>query len=456
MACKWLQADDPVFEFYSSVPLFNMRVLRDSFRVLTATAAVPLRANLVPDTVQDDPNAGWSADQPRTNPSFTSTAFTLCPAEPPVAFSKPDDDLPPPEIIIIASWTGASSRHVEKYTSTYNSIFPGVPILVLTTVVSDLAIHSKDHKIKSLVPAVNYLLTRQIPSKADSIPKAGQPFYSSTAQSTQSTINEEGLFNPYYSEPLLQPPTQTQTQTHHPPRRPFTSILLHAFSEGGSYTSVCLATLYRSLSSSPSSISSSQPTKIPVSALILDSTPGHKPSQSRARSAFAKSLPRPSFFGSVSWVPSFVPFLAVSLSTLTLKVLDRYQEGKNFFDLTFAALNDSTLFPLEGHNVPRLYLFSEQDEIVLWKDIEEHARVAGVKSLCVRFKGTGHCAHICGEQQKKIYWGAVKAVWEMREDGGLGVKLRGLRMDSGRGDSNNGWESGGGRMSGVKRREVSI
>jgi hypothetical protein len=91
-----------------------------------------------------------------------------------------------PDLILLTSWTGASARHVGKYTRSYNEMYPNTPIMVITTVISDLALKSANTKAAILAPAVNYLRT-----------------YHSTS-----------------------------------------SILLHGFSDGGSHKAVCLAQAY--------------------------------------------------------------------------------------------------------------------------------------------------------------------------------------------------------------------
>ena len=373
------------------------------------------------------------------NTSFSSSSGDIPILPEPATTRNALEDSPPPELIIIASWTGAQSRHVAKYTTAYNSLFPGVPILVLTTVVSDMTIHSTAHKIKSLEPAVHYLLTRRLPS--GSFP--GKTLYSLSA--LRNSSNNGSATTSGSRSKLLDPGLRlsnnnnNNNNTDHSSLpgggggynsssssdRPFSSILLHAFSEGGSYTSVALASLYlESSRSEPAKPSSSGTGRIPISALVLDSTPGHRPTQSQARRAVARSL-SPAI-SSRPFIAKPLSFAAVSLTTETLKMLKRYAPGKNFFDLTRLGLNDPALFELEG--VPRLYLFSEEDEIVMWEDVQSHAEQSGVRSLCVRFKGTRHCQHAAGKgrSEGRIYWEAVRSVWEMREDGGLGVKLMGL------------------------------
>ncbi|KAK4225442.1 hypothetical protein QBC38DRAFT_511078 [Podospora fimiseda] len=289
----------------------------------------------------------------------------LSPSTPPKDYS--DDDLPPPELIILCTWTAALPHHINKYTSSYNTLFPRIPILLLTTSIPELAFFSTSHKTNSLRPAVSFLLTRQSPSHPPTQP--GKPLYS-----------------------------HSTTPIHNP----YTSILLHAFSEGGSFTTVSLATLYLSLSQ----------THIPISALILDSTPGQTPSFTQARKALQSTSTPHSFLLS--------PFLSIP-----------FLLNKSFISQTREALNNPALFTLEG--IPRLYLFSEADDIVLWKEVERHAKEAKIKSLCVRFKATKHCAHVCGGKESKVYWAGIKGCWGMRGDGGLGIRLRGLGGGSGGG-----------------------
>jgi hypothetical protein len=76
----------------------------------------------------------------------------------------------------------------------------------------------------------------------------------------------------------------------------------------------------------------------------------------------------------------------------------------------------------------RTYLFGEGDEVVWWRDVQEHAIESaagekdgaepGVGSLVVRFKRTEHCAHAKGVVNGAVYWAAVRKTWDMRADGG--------------------------------------
>lgn len=93
-----------------------------------------------------------------------------------------------PDLILITSWTGAVPKHIAKYTRAYNALYPHTPIMVITTHISDIAVHTTKQKITALAPAVDYL------------------------------------------------------RIHHPASG--SQILLHAFSDGGSNKAVCLAEAY--------------------------------------------------------------------------------------------------------------------------------------------------------------------------------------------------------------------
>lgn len=65
--------------------------------------------------------------------------------------------------------------------------------------------------------------------------------------------------------------------------------------------------------------------------------------------------------------------------------------------------------------VGRMYIYSEGDELVNWKDVEGHmedARGQGGKVRGEKFKGTGHVGHARGEENSRRYWGCVKGFWE--------------------------------------------
>ena len=64
-------------------------------------------------------------------------------------------------------------------------------------------------------------------------------------------------------------------------------------------------------------------------------------------------------------------------------------------------------------HTPRLYLYSQADEMVPWMEVEAHAeeaRKAGLDVRMERFGGSAHVAHVRTDPER--YWGVVKKVWE--------------------------------------------
>ena len=65
---------------------------------------------------------------------------------------------------------------------------------------------------------------------------------------------------------------------------------------------------------------------------------------------------------------------------------------------------------------PRVYLFSEKDDMIYWRDVERHGVEAarnGVRTMLVRFRNSGHCNHVKEDEGK--YWRAVREVWDLRD-----------------------------------------
>ena len=76
-------------------------------------------------------------------------------------------------------------------------------------------------------------------------------------------------------------------------------------------------------------------------------------------------------------------------------------------------LNKYLLLLWFSKHIPRLYLYSQVDEMVPWMEVEAHAEGARKAWLDVRmerFRGSAHVAHARTDLER--YWGMVKKVWE--------------------------------------------
>jgi hypothetical protein len=83
--------------------------------------------------------------------------------------------------------------------------------------------------------------------------------------------------------------------------------------------------------------------------------------------------------------------------------------GQNVIQLAGQGLNDPKLV---GLWVPRVYLYSDSDEVIKSEEIYTHAGIAktlgysGLKEEV--FTGTGHCGHVIADPER--YWAAVVEV----------------------------------------------
>ena len=172
---------------------------------------------------------------------------------------------------------------------------------------------------------------------------------------------------------------------------PDARFLVHAFSNGGAITSLLIAEQYLAKTGR----------QLPVTAMILDSSPGKMSFQATVRS-FAVG---PSKFFILRWlIVAMISFgyWIVKLLYWTRLQSDRLRKMRE-------DLNSLRLFRLEA---PRLYIYSLTDYIVTWQEIEEHigdAHKSGYKVDTEKFSDTSHAGHLIGNDER--YWGCVKRLW---------------------------------------------
>ncbi|KAL4782307.1 hypothetical protein BJX76DRAFT_332901 [Aspergillus varians] len=183
-------------------------------------------------------------------------------------------------------------------------------------------------------------------------------------------------------------------------------ILLHIFSHGGSNTAAQLV----------QSIKSDGPArhKLFVSALnlvIFDCCPGDS-SFRRNYNAATVSLPSSTkqpiahFFGKSVLYPAIGAISALQSAGFFRTVEDLRAE-----------LHDPGLF---GASARRFYLYSREDEMVRWEDVEKHmdeGRGEGYVVDGVRFETGPHCALLMVDEG--VYWGSIQRAWE-----GVGFRSR--------------------------------
>ncbi len=262
---------------------------------------------------------------------------------------------PPTSLIILCTWLGgASPRRIAKYTDGYASHFPDAAILLITTTLSDITLRSFSAIRDRLAPARKRIAQLIHPSSG---------------------------FNSDSDSPI--------------------PVLLHIFSHGGSNTATQLV----------QSIKAADPAAHRgfISALklvIFDCCPGDS-SLLRSYNAAAVSLPSPTEQPFAHFVGKSVLYPAIG----TISALQAVGAMRSVEDLR-TELNDPALF---GTSACRFYLYSREDEMVRWQDVERHLREGREKGFVadgVRFDAGPHCALAMVDEER--YWNSVQRAWEAK------------------------------------------
>ncbi|KFY25610.1 hypothetical protein V493_04553 [Pseudogymnoascus sp. VKM F-4281 (FW-2241)] len=171
-----------------------------------------------------------------------------------------------------------------------------------------------------------------------------------------------------------------------------TRILLHSFSNGGLSNTALITKEYNRRTSGP----------LPIQAQIFDSSPGY-----------------PRFWADIQAMRAGMPknFIIRNLATALVAaayVLMKgiwWMKGMEHPIKTYCAMmNRQDLFPKK---VPRAYIYSREDSMVQWRDVENHMANAKGLGYDVRgelFEGSQHVSHM--PKDSKRYWGIVQSVWK--------------------------------------------
>ncbi|KAI0997114.1 hypothetical protein K3495_g11073 [Podosphaera aphanis] len=172
---------------------------------------------------------------------------------------------------------------------------------------------------------------------------------------------------------------------------PQEKVLLQLMSNGGVMTSCFIARTFKKQTGR----------MLPVSAIVMDSAPGKATWDASVR-AFSVVLPKNPIINFLGHLLIYVLFGIYCALHKLFNVLDDVAQGR-------IDLNDPEIFHMD---IPRLYIYSEADCIVDWKDVEEHAGEAadlGVEATYEKFNESVHAGHLMLDAQR--YWVAVQDLW---------------------------------------------
>lgn len=256
-----------------------------------------------------------------------------------------------PRLIVLAGWMGAREPHLAKYTTRLQALFPDSPIVVLRSFVHHFTTKASSHP-KEIAAAVPVI--RSIMADSD--------------------VKEAG--------------GDTEGQP---------SVLVHVFSNGGSAALRHLREQY--IAASPGGRSS-----LPQHVTVYDSAPGRFRWQ-RSVTAFMASTTRMGILARLA-IRVFVNCL------FAFYWVTHVPWGRpGYLDRTWLAQNNRAANSAE---VRRAYIYSEEDALVDYRDIEEHAASAVQNGFTVapleKFVGSAHVAHVRVDEAR--YWAIVKSTWE--------------------------------------------
>lgn len=256
-----------------------------------------------------------------------------------------------PALVILCTWAGgATPRRINKYLAQYRQIYPSSALLLITTNIPNTAFRPLRWIRHRLRPARHAIRQILTPATGDNGPPAGG--------------NGSG-------------------------------ILLHLFSHGGCNMGVQLSLAMREENDRGAAFLSN------IQGIILDCSPGDDTFERSYRAALL-SVPQ----------NTLAQFVGGTVIYPTLSVLNGLQHAgvlRAVRDLR-ARLNDPITF---GMDAKRLYIYSKEDVMVGWEDVQSHfedAKAKGYIADQIVFETGSHCTLMVEDANR--YWKAVQRFWE--------------------------------------------
>ncbi|ETN42057.1 uncharacterized protein HMPREF1541_03996 [Cyphellophora europaea CBS 101466] len=263
--------------------------------------------------------------------------------------TSPPADCNDPGFIFFCSWAFAQPRHISKYLKGYQSMYPHSTILLVQNQINNMLFSPDSWQFAA--------------------------YFNLAAQQLHSYIDSLGSATP--------------------------RILLQTFSNGGSHSAVQTAEAYKKQYGSD----------LPISAMILDSTPG-KPHWMETASAMMQGLPKSVPVRAVGAVA-----IQTTLAVTTLMHVTGIAELATW--KLYRTLNDPNEAFLKAH-IPRTYIHSQKDVMILSRDVEAHAEIAktrlqekaaeGDMVRVEEFVDTVHVNHMASDPAR--YWKIVQDTWD--------------------------------------------
>lgn len=278
---------------------------------------------------------------------------------------QPKDGEKTPSTIILPFWMNAPPRAVVKYVVKYAELAPSARIIFLLTNTGDFYNSRASHQLR-LKPVIDILVACQ---------RDG-------AETSES--GDDG------------------------------SVYIHLFSNGGVFATAQLLQAYKTATGKP----------LRVSSMVIDSAPG-KPTPSLAIKAFSYGLPQTIVLRQLSYAVLSTMIWSTYLTRKSLDLMwrlfrkrpDDNDDVVVYGDDPLAYTRKTILDPefvvarTPQERIKTCYIYSDADELVPWKDVEEHAALASRSTHGNRvvelekFSETPHVGHMRADPGR--YWNIV-------------------------------------------------
>lgn len=175
------------------------------------------------------------------------------------------------------------------------------------------------------------------------------------------------------------------------------SVLVHIMSNTGAIFYAATLHAYRKAYNKP----------LPPRLVVLDSTPGSTDMTLEALPRFSRAMA----LGTAAWFPW--PFVVTQCLWATFLVGNHFLQvitGRESAPVTSIKAFQNP--DMQEKSAKRVYLYSKEDQIILWSDIEKHiaeSREQGWQTDAVVFEGSGHVGHMRLHPEK--YWNSIQAAW---------------------------------------------
>ena len=182
------------------------------------------------------------------------------------------------------------------------------------------------------------------------------------------------------------------------------SVLVHTMSNTGAVNYAATLNAYREAHGAP----------LPHQMLVMDSTPGSTGMTPSNVGRWSRAMA----MGTAAWFPwPAVVTQAIWSLFLVLNGLYAWTIGRESAgSWSRRAANDAGY---ETRAARKLYLYSQDDDLISWEDIEAHVaetREGGWAADTEVFRGSGHVGHM--RRFPAQYWGAVGGSWRKAVAGG--------------------------------------